>query len=180
VFGDMGGADTYDYLTGLDRLVTDGVADPQRLGVTGGSYGGFMSSWLITQDDRFAAAAPLAPVTNWVSEHLTSHIGHFCEMFLADDMTHADGKYHSRSPVFFAGQVNTPALIVCGSIDRNTPPGQALEFHRALRMNGKESVLLTYPNEGHGVRQMPATIDCSARLVGWFEQHMPANPPSAA
>ncbi|WP_337180857.1 S9 family peptidase [Sphingopyxis granuli] len=177
VFGDMGGADTHDYLTGVDQLVADGLADPARLGVTGGSYGGFMSSWLITQDSRFSAAVPIAPVTDWVSEHLTSHIGHFCEMFLADDMTNPVGKYHSRSPVFFTEQVNTPVLVVCGAIDRNTPPVQALEFHRALRMNGKQSALLTYPGEGHGIRKMPAVIDFTARLVGWFEQHMPPGAP---
>ncbi len=175
VFGDMGGADTCDFLSGIDQLVNQGIADPARLGITGGSYGGFMSAWLISQDRRFAAAAPIAPVTDWTSEHLTSHIGHFCELFLADDMTQPGGKYHSRSPIMFAAGVETPALIICGSIDQNTPPSQALEFHRALRRHGRESVLLTYPGEGHGVRKMPASIDFSSRLVGWFAERMPPN-----
>ena len=83
VFGDMGGADSRDHLAGIDRLVADGVADPRRLGVTGGSYGGFMSSWLITQDPRFAAAVVFAPITNWVSEQLTAHIARYCEIALA-------------------------------------------------------------------------------------------------
>lgn len=174
VFGDMGGADTFDYLSGLDALVAEGVADPARLGVTGGSYGGFMSSWLITQDDRFAAAVPIAPVTDWVSEHLTCHIPHFCEMFLADALTNPGGKYFTRSPIMFAGAVKTPTLVICGALDQNTPPGQALEFHHALRLAGAESVLLTYPKEGHGVRTYPAAVDFAARLIDWFEAHMPA------
>src|SRR5690606_28969874 len=74
VVGDMGGADAFDHLSGLDHLVSSGIADPQRLGVTGGSYGGFMSAWLITQDSRFAAAVPLAPVINHVTEHLVGNI----------------------------------------------------------------------------------------------------------
>jgi dipeptidyl aminopeptidase/acylaminoacyl peptidase len=174
VFGDMGGADTHDYLSGIDDLVRRGVADPRRLGVTGGSYGGFMSAWLITQDSRFAAAVPVAPVTNWVSEHLTCHIPHFCEQFLADSLTSPGGKYHTRSPIMYASRVRTPTLLICGALDRNTPPGQALEFHHALRLQGVESVLATYPQEGHGVRSYPAVFDYGARVIGWFEKHMPA------
>ncbi len=176
VFGDMGGADTFDYLSGIDSLVEGGIADPARLGVTGGSYGGFMSSWLVTQDQRFAAAAPLMPVTHWASEHLTSHIGHFCEMFLGDSLFNADGKYFSRSPIMFSDRVTTPCMNICGALDQNTPPGQALEFHRALKMHRAESVLLTYPGEGHGVRKMPGSIDFAARLVSWFDTWMPPKP----
>jgi dipeptidyl aminopeptidase/acylaminoacyl peptidase len=174
VFGDMGGADTYDYLSGLDALQAQGVADPNRIGVTGGSYGGFMASWLITQDQRFAAAVPVAPVTNWVSEHLTCNIPHFCELFLEDKIDNPTGKYFTRSPIHFASRVKTPTLNVCGALDHITPAGQALEFHRALLLAGVESVLVTYPHEGHGVRNMPATFDYTARLIDWFQTHMPA------
>jgi dipeptidyl aminopeptidase/acylaminoacyl peptidase len=176
VFGDMGGADTLDYLSAIDHLVAQGVADPQRLCVWGGSYGGFMSSWLVTQDARFAAAVPVSPVTNWYSEHLTCHIPFFCPLFLADDMHEPGSKYFSRSPVFFAERVRTPVLNIAGAMDRNTPPGQALEFHHALLEQGKTSALLTYPKEGHGVRTYPAVFDFTARVVGWFEQHAGAKP----
>lgn len=179
VFGDVGGADTLDYLSGLDAMVERGVADPDRLGVTGGSYGGFMTSWLITQTDRFAAAVPLCPVTNWVSEHLTCHIRHVCEILLRDDIDNPTGGYFSRSPIHFARKVTTPTLNICGALDKTTPPGQALEFHHALLMNGCTSQLVTYPQEGHGVRSMPAVFDFVARTVGWFEAHMPARQPDA-
>jgi dipeptidyl aminopeptidase/acylaminoacyl peptidase len=174
VFGDMGGADTNDYLSGLDALEASGFADPKRIGVTGGSYGGFVSSWLITQDQRFAAAVPVAPVTNWVSEHLTCNIATFCQTFLNDDLSNPQGKYFTRSPIHYADRVKTPSLNICGALDHITPPGQALEFHRALQSAGVESVLLTYPQEGHGVRAMPASFDYTARMMAWFSRHMPA------
>jgi dipeptidyl aminopeptidase/acylaminoacyl peptidase len=174
VFGDMGGGDTHDYLSGLDALERAGIADPARIGVTGGSYGGFVSAWLITQDKRFAAAVPAAPVTNWVSEHLTCNVPSFCQMFLADDVNDPTGKYFTRSPIHFAAGVTTPTLSLCGALDRITPPGQALEFHRALREAGVETMLATYPGEGHGVRNMPASFDFTARMLAWFIRHMPA------
>lgn len=176
VFGDMGGADTHDYLSGLDALEKAGIADRARIGVTGGSYGGFMTSWLITQDQRFAAAVPVAPVTNWVSEHLTCHVPTFCEIFLDDRLSNPTGKYFTRSPIHFADRVKTPTLNICGALDKITPPGQALEFHHALQIARVESVLLTYPQEGHGVRTMPATFDYTARTIAWFAKHMPADP----
>ncbi|KAF7554604.1 hypothetical protein G7Z17_g2798 [Cylindrodendrum hubeiense] len=172
VYGDMGGKDTYDYLSGLDALVESGQADPKRLGVYGASYGGFMSSWLITQTDRFAAAVPVAPVTNWVSEQYTAHVGRFCKDFLNDDAHNPNGRFFTRSPIHYVRDVKTPALMVCGAQDKNTPPGQALEFHRALVAHGKTSVLLTYPEEGHGVRRMPAFFDFAARAVEWFKYYV--------
>jgi dipeptidyl aminopeptidase/acylaminoacyl peptidase len=172
VLGDMGGADTHDYLSGLDHLVQQGVADPRRLGVTGGSYGGFMTSWLITQDPRFAAAVSVAPVTNQVTEHLISNIPHFVKLFLADDYTNPGGKYFQRSPVMHAHKVKTPTLNICGALDRCTPPEEAVQFHNALLENGVKSVLVTYPEEGHGVRKPPALFDYAARVVAWFEEHL--------
>lgn len=175
VFGDMGGADTYDYLSGLDALEEAGIADPKRIGVTGGSYGGYISNWLITQDQRFAASVPVAPIGNWVSQHFTCNVPSFCQMFLDDHVSNPTGKYFAHSPVHHAGRVKTPTLNICGALDHITPPGQALEFHRALQGLGIESVLLTYPTEGHGVRTMPAIFDFNARVMAWFLKHMPAD-----
>ena len=174
VLGDMGGADTYDYLAGIDALVERGIADPARIGVTGGSYGGFMSAWLITQDQRFAAAVPMAPSTNWYSQHHTTNIPYFDVLFLADQPRARTGKFADRSPLMFADRVRTPTLQTTGALDRCTPPGQAVEFHNALLECGVESALAIYPGEGHGVRKFPALIDQCARTLGWFEQHMPA------
>jgi dipeptidyl aminopeptidase/acylaminoacyl peptidase len=175
VVGDMGGADALDCLSGVDQLVKQGIADPKRLGVTGGSYGGFMSAWLIGQDNRFAAAVPVAPVTNQVTEHLVSNIPHFVAMFLKDTYTNPTGKYFERSPLMYAHKVKTPTLNICGALDRCTPPEEAVQFHAALLENGVKSVLVTYPEEGHGVRKFPAAIDFAARMVDWFDDHMGAS-----
>lgn len=173
VKGDMNGADTKDYLAGLDGLIERGIADPSRLGVTGVSYGGNMSAWLITQDARFAAAVPVAPHTNQVTEHLLSNIPHFMALFLDDHYTNPAGKYFERSPIMHARKVRTPTLNICGALDRCTPPEEAVQFHNALLENGVKSVLVTYPQEGHGIRTLPAAIDYAARVVGWFEEHIP-------
>ena len=174
VVGDMGGADSTDYLSGLDHLVKEGIADPQRLGVTGASYGGFITSWLITQDARFAAAVSVAPVTNYVTQHLLSNISHFVALFLEDAYTNPGGEYFKRSPLMHAHRAKTPTLNICGALDRCTPPEEAVQFHNALLENGVQSVLVTYPEEGHGVRKWPAMIDYAARVVDWFRTYMPA------
>jgi dipeptidyl aminopeptidase/acylaminoacyl peptidase len=82
---------------------------------------------------------------------------------------------HRRSPILNASKVRTPCLNVAGALDRCTPPGQAREFHHALLYHGVESALVTYPQEGHGVRSYPAITDLLARIVSWFERHMPPN-----
>jgi dipeptidyl aminopeptidase/acylaminoacyl peptidase len=175
VVGEMGGAETTDHLSGLDHLVKQGIADPKRIGVTGGSHGGFMTSWLITQDQRFAAAVPVAPVTNQVSIHLIGNIPHFVSLFLEDKYTNPGGKYFERSPIMHAHKAKTSTLNICGALDRCTPPEEAVQFHNALLENDVKSVLVTYPEEGHGVRKFPAAIDFATRVVGWFEAHMPAS-----
>jgi dipeptidyl aminopeptidase/acylaminoacyl peptidase len=174
VWGDVGGADTYDYLCGIDHLVASGTADPERLGVTGGSYGGFMAAWLITQDPRFAAAVPVAPVTNQVTAHLLSNIPDYVKFSLADTYTNPAGRYFERSPIMHAHKARTPTLSICGALDRCTPPEEAAQFHSALLESGCKSVLVTYPEEGHGIRKWPAAIDSATRVLGWFLQHMPA------
>jgi dipeptidyl aminopeptidase/acylaminoacyl peptidase len=172
VAGDMGGEDTYDYLTGIDALVARGVADPRRLAVTGISYGGFMSAWLITQDSRFAAAAPISCVSNWYSQHRTSQIPYFDELFLKGSASEPAGRFFERSPAMHTSRVRTPTLQLTGALDQNTPATQALEFHRSLLEHGVKSVLVTYPTAGHGIRGFPEVIDATTRYVGWFLEHL--------
>jgi len=174
VKGDMGGEDAHDYLTALDALVARGIADAARLGVTGISYGGFMSAWLVTQDPRFAAAVPISTVANWYSQHRTSQIPYFDALFLDGEPSALDGLFFARSPAFFAHKVRTPVLQLTGALDQNTPPTQALEFHRSLLEHGVRSVLVTYPTAGHGIRGFPEVIDATARYVGWFLEHFAA------
>ena len=171
VVGDMGGADTYDFISGFDHLAALGIIDPDKIVLTGSSYGGFMSSWLITQDSRFAAAIPISPVTNWYSQHFTSQIPSFDETCLQGSPHEAGGQYFDRSPVFQARAVRTPTLILTGGRDKNTPPTQALEFHNGLLEAGATSILCTYPNDGHSLRAYPAYLDSAARVVIWAEHY---------
>ncbi|MBP2367402.1 S9 family peptidase [Pseudonocardia parietis] len=175
VVGDMGGADTHDYLSGIDALVERGVVDEARVGLIGASYGGYMSSWLVTQDRRIAAAVPIAPVTDWYSQGFTSNIAAWGNRFLDADPEQHGTRAHTRSPVLHASKARTPCLNVAGALDNCTPPGQAQEFHQALRAHGVPSALVIYPQEGHGVRSYPAQIDFLARMLDWFERYMPAD-----
>jgi dipeptidyl aminopeptidase/acylaminoacyl peptidase len=156
VVGDMGGDDAKDVLAGVEAMIERGIADPERIGVFGGSYGGFMSAWLPTLTERFAASVAFSPVTDWYSQHFNSNIGRWDSEFLKADPATPGGAYFDRSPVMFASKVRTPTLLTAGLQDRCTPPGQAVEFYRALQEHGVESEVVIYPQEGHGVRQMPA------------------------
>ncbi len=172
VIGDIGGADASDCLSSIDLLLRQHVADSSRLGVIGISYGGFMASWLVTQDKRFAAAVAVCPHTNQITQRLLSNIPEFTDTFIGDCYANPNGKYFSRSPVMHASKAVTPTLCICGALDRCTPPGEARQFHRALAEFGVTSALVTYPEEGHGIHGYPAAHDYAARVVGWFERHM--------
>jgi dipeptidyl aminopeptidase/acylaminoacyl peptidase len=173
VVGDMGGGDVGDMLSGLDFLVAEGLADAERLGIMGQSYGGFMACWLPTQDARFKASVAFSPVTNWYSERYGSNLGPWVGDFLDGEPRPAGGQYYDRSPVLFASSDRTPTLLTAGLLDRATPPDQAIEFYNALVEHGVASDVVIYPREGHGVHDFPAVIDCTTRVVAWFERHMP-------
>jgi dipeptidyl aminopeptidase/acylaminoacyl peptidase len=175
VVGDMGGADTHDYLSGIDAMVERGIADPARIGTMGVSYGGFMSAWLVTQDPRFKAAVAGSPVTEWYSFTFTTNIPRWGLWFLDDaDPEQTGNQVHTRSPVLHATKTRTPTLLTAGAQDRCTPAGQAREFYQALTGQGVDSELVIYPGEGHGVSRFPAVTDYLTRIVIWFEKYMPA------
>jgi dipeptidyl aminopeptidase/acylaminoacyl peptidase len=175
VIGDMGGADTHDYLSGIDAMVERGIADPARIGTMGVSYGGYMSAWLVTQDQRFKAAVAGSPVTEWYSFTFTTNIPHWGLWFLDNaDPEETGNQVHTRSPVMHASKARTPTMLTAGAKDRCTPAGQAREFYQALAGHGVDSELVIYPEEGHGVRQFPARTDYLTRLVIWFGKYMPA------
>jgi dipeptidyl aminopeptidase/acylaminoacyl peptidase len=167
ILHEMGVRDVIDILSGIDALVDRGIADGERLAVTGISHGGFMSCWMVTQDDRFKAAAAVSPITDWTSQRLTSDIPTFNANFVGEPTTGLP------SAILHADRVSSQMLIIAGARDRCTPPGQAEEFHHALRLAGKPSTLLVYPQEGHGIRSNPAAvIDHLARIVDFFQRHV--------
>ena len=173
VVRDMGGADLFDDLAGVDAVVAAGVADPDRLLLIGGSYGGFMATWIPTQDQRFKASVAISPVTDWWSERFDSSLGSWVGDFLGGEPLDKAPEYSARSPVLHAHRVTTPVLLTAGRHDRATPVGQAVEFYRALRENGVPTEVVKYPQEGHGVGEFPAVIDLMTRVVAWFERFLP-------
>jgi dipeptidyl aminopeptidase/acylaminoacyl peptidase len=170
--GDMGGGDLRDILAGADALVRDGIAADDRVAITGGSYGGFMSSWAVTQTDRFAAAIPFAVVTDWTSFHYTTNIGQFDALFLQGEPDDPSGPYPKWSPVLHARNVKTPTLIIHGADDLCTPLPQATEFYNALVEAGCEVELVIYPREGHGWTEREHQIDAWNRMRDWLSTHL--------
>jgi dipeptidyl aminopeptidase/acylaminoacyl peptidase len=119
--GDMGGEDLADILAGVDYCVREGIADPERLGVGGWSYGGYMTAWAITQTDRFKAAVAGASITNWYSFHGGTNIPAFDEIFYGTNPYALDGPYATRSPIFLIDKVRTPTLFLHGERDACCP-----------------------------------------------------------
>jgi dipeptidyl aminopeptidase/acylaminoacyl peptidase len=170
--GDMGGGDLQDILAGVDALVEEGVVDSDRVGVYGGSYGGFMSAWAVTQTDRFRASIPLAAVTDWRSFHHTTNIGRFDALFLDADPYEVGGEYDARSPVVQAKKCKTPTLMVHGEQDLCVPVSQAQEMYQALIEAGCETELVLYPREGHGYVEREHQLDLWERMRDWFARHL--------
>jgi dipeptidyl aminopeptidase/acylaminoacyl peptidase len=170
--GDMGGGDLQDILTGIDALVREGLVDDGRVAITGGSYGGFMSCWAVTQTDRFAAALPMAVVTDWVSFHFTTNIGQFDRLYLQADPSDPEGEYTRRSPVYHAQNCTTPTLILHGEDDLCTPLAQAVEFYNALVEAGCETELVVFPREGHGWTERGHQNDGWYRMRDWLARYV--------
>ncbi|EOD64781.1 prolyl oligopeptidase family serine peptidase [Amycolatopsis vancoresmycina] len=156
VAGDVGGAEFTDLLTGIDLLVKDGVADEDRLGIAGGSHGGFMAAWAVAHTDRFKAAVVSAGVIDWPLLAATGEHSRF-ELALGSRET---------SPITHADRIATPVLIVHGEDDANVPLSQAELLHHALGDRPHEFVV--YPREGHSLRERGHQLDFLRRMRAWF------------
>ena len=172
VIGDPGGKDLQDILAGVDRCVADGVADPDRLGISGLSYGGYMAGWAVTQTDRFGASVAYSVISNWISFHLTADIGAFDEIVMPDAWDDPKGLYVERSPVYQAAGCTTPTLVIQGALDRCTPVGQAEELYAAIAAQGVEAELVVYPREGHLPFEREHALDSIRRTQAWFDRHL--------
>ena len=180
ILGDMGGGELTDILSGVDALVAEGLADTNRVGIFGASHGGFMSAWAITQTNRFAAALPMACVSDWLSFHHTTNIGRFDELFVGADPYDPSGAYYVRSPIMHVRNVRTPTLIVHGALDLCTPIGQAEELYRGIADTGQAEVeLVVYPREGHGISERAHQLDFWERARAFFDKHLLAMQPLA-
>ncbi|MGH2517123.1 MAG: alpha/beta hydrolase family protein, partial [Ktedonobacterales bacterium] len=176
VLGDMGGKDFQDILAGIDFVVARGWADPDRVGIQGWSYGGFMSAWAVSQTNRFKAALMGAGVCDFPSFHAQSNIPDWDMRIVGAAPTENPGAYHARSALTFASRVTTPTLICHGENDPCVPVNQAYAFYRALREHGVPTELAVYPREGHGLRERDHTRDLAERSLRWFDRYLKNRP----
>ena len=173
VVGDWGGGDYQDIMAGVDHIVAAGIADPTRLGLAGYSYGGYMTSWAISQSSRFKAAVAGATIFNQHSFWGTSDIGYaFGTWHFGGTPWESQDLLLKRSPVQFAGQIDTPLLLLHGEADLRCPIEQSEQFYQALRFREVPVVLVRYPGEYHVFKKPSSRQDRFARTRAWFEHYL--------
>ncbi|MCD9199115.1 serine hydrolase [Aeromicrobium wangtongii] len=175
VNGAWGVADAQDFLQPIDALVAEGVADPDRLAVTGYSYGGFMTGWLTGHDDRFKAGVAGGIVSDLVSEFGTADDGTCLSTYELGGAPWDDPpNYAAMSPLTNVANVTTPTLVLHGLADLTCPVGQAQQWHSALRSRGVPTELVLYPGASHAFILLgppSQRLDYAHRVVDWVEQH---------
>ena len=171
-YGDWGGGDYRDLMAGVDHVIDMGVADPDRLGVMGWSYGGYMTSWIITQTDRFKAASAGAPVTNLMSFNGTADIPDFVPDYFDGDFWDRPEAYSARSAMFQIKGVTTPTLVQHGERDVRVPTSQGYELYNALKRQGVETKMIVYPRTPHGLREPKFRRDAMRWNLKWFNRHL--------
>jgi dipeptidyl aminopeptidase/acylaminoacyl peptidase len=171
--GDWGGGDFKDVMAGVDALIARGVADSNRLGIGGWSYGGYMAAWAVTQTIRFKAAVSGAPVIDMASEFGTERGSAYDEWFYGTPYEKLDG-FIKSSPISYVKNAKTPTLLLQGEEDATDPIGQSQQFYRGLKRYGIDAELVLYPREDHGLREEKHLIDRLNRVVEWFDKHLKA------
>jgi len=170
--GDAAGAEFDDLVNAVDALAAAGIVDPDRVGVTGGSYGGYATAWLATRySERFRAGVMFVGISNKVSKGMTTEIP------VEDIMVHTLFQPYTRwqyslerSPIYHAEKCRTPLLIAGGTDDSRVHPSQSLQLYRALKLIGKVPVrYVRYPGEEHGNVRAAARDDYARRLMRWMD-----------
>jgi len=169
---DWGVGDYQDLMTGVDKVIAMGVADPERLGVMGWSYGGFMTSWIVTQTRRFKAASAGAPVTNLMSFTGTADIPAFIPDYFGGQFWEALDLYQKHSPMFNVKGVATPTMIQHGEADVRVPISQGYEFYHALKAQGVPTRMLVLPRQPHGPNEPKMQLAAMRANIEWFDKHL--------
>ncbi|HEY5884669.1 MAG TPA: S9 family peptidase [Pyrinomonadaceae bacterium] len=169
---DWGGMAYQDLIDGVDHLVAQKIADPNRLGIGGWSNGGFMTEYAITRSTRFKAAVAAAGHSDFFSLYGTSYLRVGLRLVIPESPYHNRKKYDEFSPITLIKNCRTPTLLIHGINDRGVPVGQAYEFYTGLKEVGVEAELVVYPREGHGINEYAHQIDVQKRVVAWFDKHL--------
>jgi dipeptidyl aminopeptidase/acylaminoacyl peptidase len=168
---DWGGGDFKDLMAGVDYLIARGVADPERLGIGGWSYGGYMAAWAITQTTRFKASIVGAGLSDLAAEYGTEQGPEYDEWFFGLPYENLQ-KFLADSPIRYIKNARTPTLILHGKEDPLDPIGQGQQLYRALKRYGVPAEFVVYPRELHPVREEKHTLDLLRRVIAWYDKYV--------
>jgi len=165
--------DFSDHMSGVDALIEKGIADPERLFITGGSAGGIASAYAIGLTNRFKAAVVAKPVINWLSKVLTADSGLYQIPFQFPGMPWDNVEhYWKRSPLSLVGKVTTPTMLITGVEDKRTPMSETEQFYQALKIQKVDSVLVKVPGSPHGIASKPSRmIGKVENILAWFKKY---------
>jgi dipeptidyl aminopeptidase/acylaminoacyl peptidase len=167
---DVGGGETQDLIAGAEVMVARGIADADRLGIGGWSWGGYLTAKTTTRTGMFKAAVNGAGVANNVSDHAQGDIPAANLLYFAGEPYHHPDAYWGASPVRYAANVTTPTLILHGDADARVHPGQGMEWHRALKTLGVPVEFVRYPREAHPIKERAHQIDLMRRVLAWYRR----------
>jgi len=170
------GNDYDDLMSVVDEMVARKYVDPERLFVTGGSGGGILTAWIVTQTDRFAAAASVKPVINWMTMALAGDIAQVVRRHWIRAEPWSDPEaFLKHSPIRYMDKVVTPTLVMVGEEDWRTPPWEAEQFYTALKMNGVDTAYIRIPGSPHYIASRPSRLIAKTdNIMGWFAKYDPA------
>ncbi|MGD0402994.1 MAG: S9 family peptidase [Candidatus Acidiferrales bacterium] len=173
---DFGYGDFRDVMAGVDEGIKSAPIDPERIGLTGWSYGGYMTMWGVTQTNRFRAAVAGAGLSDWLSYYGENKIDQWMPPFFGANVYDDPAVYAKSSPITFIKNAKTPTLVVVGDSDGECPPPQSYEFWHALKTMGVPTQFVIYPHEGHEFADPAHSRDVIERAVGWFNQYLQPSP----
>lgn len=170
------GNDYHDLMSVVDEMVARKYVDDKRLFVTGGSGGGILTAWIVTKTDRFAAAASIKPVINWMTMALAGDIAPYVRRhWIRDDPWSNPEAFLKFSPIKYVDKVKTPTLMMVGEEDYRTPPWEAEQFYTALKMLNVDTALIRVPSSPHYIASRPSRLIAKTdNIMGWFAKYDPA------
>ena len=180
IWADWGGKDFQDVMAAVEAAVALGVADPDRLGVGGWSYGGILTDWVIYQTHRFKAAIAGASIANALAGYGTDHYQYEYEAELGLPWKHQDNWLKLSRPFLEADKIETPTLVLCGEVDWNVPLINSEQLYQALRRLGVPTELVVYPGESHGISTPSYQKDRLERYLAWYDRYLKPPVPAAA
>ena len=176
---DFGGGDYKDLMTGVDKIISIGVADPERLGVMGWSYGGFMTEWIVTHTKRFKAASAGAAPANFLSMTGTTDYPQMITGYMDAEHWGDQAIYQKLSPIYYVKNVSTPTMIQHGEADVRVPVSQGYEFYYALKKRGVPAKMLVLPRQPHGPSEPKMQLIVMQSNIDWFKKYLMSDKLSA-